>query len=217
MFLSRIALNVNKRETMQVLASPQMLHGAVEQIHDGERQRNLWRIDRLSDTSYLLVLSPQRPDMQRIADQYGFPDSDQPFETKDYDKLLARLQSGQTWQFRLRANPVRSSSQEKTDSSRRGKVFAHVTQDQQKQWLQSRAPACGFALHDSQFDVVHTEWLKFKKGRQGNHEVTIRTATFEGVLEITDVDRFREILQSGIGRAKAYGCGLLTIMRQGGV
>lgn len=41
--------------------------------------------------------------------------------------------------------------------------------------------------------------------------VTIHTATFEGRLEITDTERFTTTLLSGIGPAKAYGCGLLTL------
>ncbi|RJQ70262.1 MAG: type I-E CRISPR-associated protein Cas6/Cse3/CasE [Desulfobacteraceae bacterium] len=36
---------------------------------------------------------------------------------------------------------------------------------------------------------------------------------FTGALEITDVDKFLETLFKGIGRAKAFGCGLLLIRR----
>jgi CRISPR system Cascade subunit CasE len=65
--------------------------------------------------------------------------------------------------------------------------------------------------------VVHTQWEKFRKGNGGKGEVTLRTATFEGILTISDLERFRRTLLSGIGRAKAYGCGLLTIVRAEGV
>ena len=220
MYLSRIALNANRRETMRVLALPQVLHGAVESSFprsaDRNRERTLWRVDYLKETCYLLVLSKQRPDFTQIAEQFGYPYAERPWETKDYDQLLARLQLGQVWRFRLRANPVHSSFQEKGEPSGRGKVFAHVTQEQQRQWFFERAEACGFMLKENAFDIVHTEWKRFRKAEGSGHQVTLRTATFEGVLTVSDPERFRQSLVSGIGRAKAYGCGLLTIARYGG-
>ncbi|HHV03047.1 MAG TPA: type I-E CRISPR-associated protein Cas6/Cse3/CasE [Bacteroidales bacterium] len=216
MYLSRIALNAKRRKTMQAFTSPQLLHGAVEQSFKGSRRRNLWRIDWLSDVCYLLVLSTEQPDFTHIAEQFGYPDSERQWETRDYDPLLERLRAGQVWRFRLCANPIRSSSREKDESSGRGKVFAHVTQEQQKQWLLSRAETCGFTLEDSVFNVVHTQWYKFRKGKGSGREVKLRTATFEGALTISELDHFKQALLTGIGRAKAYGCGLLTIAHCGG-
>ncbi|MBR7005526.1 MAG: type I-E CRISPR-associated protein Cas6/Cse3/CasE [Candidatus Methanomethylophilaceae archaeon] len=33
------------------------------------------------------------------------------------------------------------------------------------------------------------------------------------MLKVTDADRFRESMVNGIGRAKAYGCGMLTVAK----
>ena len=41
--------------------------------------------------------------------------------------------------------------------------------------------------------------------------VTFRQATFDGVLRVDDPTLLRDSLVSGIGRAKGYGCGLLTL------
>lgn len=215
MYLSRIVLDDKRRETMRMLAAPHLLHGAVEQSFDGARQRNLWRIDWLGDTCYLLVLSTKKPDFTHIAKQMGTLQGETTWESKNYTALLDRVEAGQVWGFRLQANPVRSSSKDKEGASGRGKVFAHVTQAQQKQWLLSRAQACGFTLAEDAFDVVHTQWKRFPKGSGDRREVTLRTATFEGVLTVTDAERFKQALVTGIGRAKAYGCGLMTIMRRG--
>ncbi|HHZ14392.1 MAG TPA: type I-E CRISPR-associated protein Cas6/Cse3/CasE [Clostridiales bacterium] len=212
MFLSRIKLNPRRRETMEALASPQLMHSAVDSSFQGGRQRNLWRIDWLNNACYLLILSPNdNADFSHITKKFGFPDSKDNWEIKNYDILLERLKPGQVWQFRLCANPVRSSFQDKDSRTERGKVFAHVTQDQQKQWLLTRAKSHGFLLDEDLFDVVHTQWLRFNKKGSGSHRVTLRTATFEGILTISDVQPFIDALKFGIGRAKAYGCGLLTI------
>jgi len=36
--------------------------------------------------------------------------------------------------------------------------------------------------------------------------------TYEGILTVTDKERFRKTLIEGIGREKAYGMGLLTVV-----
>jgi len=219
MYLSRVLLNERKRGTVKALASPQVIHGAVESsfcwpTHETSRPRNrlLWRVDHVANRCYLLLLSEELPDLTSLVRRFGYPDVEAKGETKDYTPLLEQLRKGQRWQFRLRANPVRSSASE-ADRSGRGKVFAHVTVEQQMQWLMARAEACGFTLKPDEFSVVHVGWKKFYKGSRGQCQVILRTATFEGLLSIADVERFRASLTHGIGRAKAYGCGLMTIMR----
>jgi CRISPR system Cascade subunit CasE len=41
--------------------------------------------------------------------------------------------------------------------------------------------------------------------------VSLATATYQGRLRVTDADLLRDKLLTGIGPAKAYGCGLLTL------
>lgn len=48
-----------------------------------------------------------------------------------------------------------------------------------------------------------------KPGTRSN--VTLTTATFEGLLRITDPALLRTALLAGVGPSKAYGCGLLTL------
>jgi CRISPR system Cascade subunit CasE len=48
-------------------------------------------------------------------------------------------------------------------------------------------------------------------GRGRGERLSFGTALFEGVLEVEDPDRLREAIAAGIGPAKAFGCGLLSI------
>lgn len=210
MYLSRIALDMANRGTMKALASPNIMHGLVERSFSGEKQRRLWRIDKYNEKYYLLILSMQKPHLVNLVNNIGFPDLVTPYETKSYTPLLDYLRDGQEWQFRLCANPVRSVSKEKGEPSDRGKLYAHVTIAQQKQWLLSRAEEHGFKITDNTFDVIQTDWMNFDKG-SSRHRVTIRSAVFEGWLTISELERFKKTLTHGLGRAKAYGCGLLTI------
>ncbi len=54
---------------------------------------------------------------------------------------------------------------------------------------------------------------KFKKHRGDEHRVSLDGVTFDGVLEVTDADKFREALRNGIGSGKAYGFGLMSVAR----
>ncbi len=206
MYLSRVFLDGQNRETMRLMASPELMHGAVEGCFPEGRQRRLWRLDRLDNRYCLLIVSPVEPDCAVLAARYGFPGAEPAWQTKPYLPLLKRLKQGQTWHFRLRANPVRSVKEE---GRNRGKVMAHVTIQQQKDWLIKRAGDCGFALEENAFEVVHTQWMRFHK-RQG-HLITLRTAVYEGYLSIVDKEVFVQTLLEGVGRAKAYGCGLMTL------
>ncbi|NLZ28288.1 MAG: type I-E CRISPR-associated protein Cas6/Cse3/CasE [Firmicutes bacterium] len=215
MYLSRVALNTRRRDTMAALASPQRLHAAVESSFPpglSVKGRSLWRIDLLANDTYLLVLSEQKPDFTHIVEQFGWPEADQKWETKNYNYLIDQIRVGQRWQFRLRANPAHSVKQsgDEKQSDNRGKVYAHVTARQQEQWLLERAQKNGFALTEGSFRVVHRETRRFRRHQK---TITLGVATFEGVLEVTDLTLFLQALTRGIGRAKAFGCGLLTIMK----
>lgn len=55
-------------------------------------------------------------------------------------------------------------------------------------------------------------WMTPWDGRVGKNLVKIKGVTFDGLLKITDQDRFANAVKHGIGPAKAYGCGLLSVL-----
>jgi len=87
-----------------------------------------------------------------------------------------------------------------------------VTIAQQEQWLMSRQANDGFKVVGETgtptFLVRDRRVLKF---RGSTTNVTLSVATYEGLLTVTEPERFVHGLTHGIGRAKGYGCGLLTI------
>lgn len=215
MYLTRMRLDITRPQTMKALASPNLLHAAVESAFPGARKRRLWRIDQLNGTYYLLLLSQDAPDLTGVARQFGSAATAPQWETKAYAPLLARIAAGTSWQFRLVANPTQSCSPKsggKGAGKQRGAVYAHVTIAQQKEWLMQRAQRHGFALKPDGFSVQHSQWLRFYKNKTG-HFVTLRAVAFEGSLQVTDAALFCETLCQGIGRGKAYGMGMLTVVR----
>lgn len=209
MYLSRIAIDPSRRETMAALATPNKLHGIVEGCFAGERQRSLWRIDWLNGACYLMILSPEQPDFRGVREQLCAPAAEG--VSRDCDALYQKLKEGQAWHFRLCANPTHRNLSDRKTPDARGKIYAYVRRDEQKRWLAARAEACGFTLSDGDFDVVHAQWLSFQKGYAQRHTVSLLRATFEGVLRVADTEKLKAALADGIGREKAYGCGLLTL------
>lgn len=201
MYLSRVELNISNRETMRAIVSPKIFHGAVEHSFDGSRMRRLWRIDDLNGKKYILILSEDIPNLEQFAAKFGFEGK---YEIKNYSLLLNKISDGGIWRFRLTANPSIKSN---------GKVMAHITSYYQKKWLLDRAKDRGFSLNDDDFQIVHSKWYDFyKKSGNGSCRVRMMSVTFEGILQVTDAEKFKETLCRGIGREKAYGQGLITVV-----
>ena len=196
MYLSRVELDPTRRSTMAALAAPQKLHGAVESAFKGERL-------------YLLLLSEDVPELSGVVEQFG---TGAAAETRSYDSLLQRVEPGSSWQFRLTANPTKCCKDPKAPAER-GTVAAHCSTKYQKQWLLDRAAKHGFALREEEFTVTRVQWQHFAK--HGIRPVTLLAVTYEGILRVTDPEQFRALLCQGMGRGKAYGLGLMTVMRGG--
>ncbi len=214
MYLSRIELNRYRNETRKALSSPQIMHASVMSafpcLEEEKDCRVLWRLDSLGPSTYVLVQSPSKPDFSHMVDQFGWPSSDQRWDTLDYDAFLHKIESGQEWRFRLTANPTR-----KITENGRKMIAAHITAEQQKKWLLDRCESNGFSIpeidNDHAFDIVSRKLVDFK--REGK-TVSIQFTSYEGVLKVEDAEKLRHSMLNGIGRAKAYGCGMLTVAKR---
>lgn len=231
MYLTRMPLNAAREETRRLIASPYRLHAAVEAAFPPDMAaaddggRVLWRLDRRTESPrefWLYIVSPEKPDLTHVVEQAGWPLYERLWETRDYQALLDRIENGQRWEFRLKANPVRKVRQDKGRSPNErvvGTIQGHVTVDQQLEWLRSRAESHGFELacDVNGAPAVVVSQRNREAFRRGSDEVTLSTAMYDGMLAVVDADRMRATLCQGIGRAKGFGCGLLTVapVRQG--
>lgn len=222
MFLSHMHLNPGRRGTARLLASPQRMHAAVLLGFPGldtTSERILWRIDQPTPHDVnLLVASPREPDFTHIIEQAGWPTSaESTWRSRPYQPFLDRLSASQCWAFRVRVNPV----VRKRDPERGKRIMTipHLTVAQQEQWLLERAERLGVSFVIGSGDepclkLTHRSTGTFERraaAPAAGREVTIASAQLEGLLQVVDPDLFRSALTKGIGRAKAYGCGLMTL------
>ncbi|MFJ6982585.1 MULTISPECIES: type I-E CRISPR-associated protein Cas6/Cse3/CasE [unclassified Streptomyces] len=230
MFLTRFRLNTARVGARRLLTSPQSMHAAVMASfaeppqHRGEGPRVLWRLDHQSRSEVLLyVVSPDRPDLTHLVEQAGWPTTGG-WQTKPYAPFLDRLATDDTWAFRLTANPVHSIRRHAAEPTKR---TAHVTPHHQLDWLLRRQTDAGFAVVERpepspdglpgawrEVVVHHRDDLAFRKRNESEtraHKVTLTRVTYDGRLRVLDPDALRHTLTSGLGKAKAYGCGLMTL------
>lgn len=244
MYLTRFIVNPTRREARRMLASPYRMHAAVSACFppskptSTEEGRVLWRIDEGQDRgTFCYIVSPSKPSLVSLDEQIGWPDLAPQWETRDYDSLLAKIDAGQRYVFRLKANPVVSRSKASRDG-KSSKRFAHVTTLQMAAWLvgqdiyidtgieaplfmadqSSRAERNGFRVErdgkSNQYMLLvsHVGTQSFERGRGSANRITMSTAQYDGVLTVTDADLFRHALCHGIGHSKGFGCGLMTIV-----
>lgn len=220
-YFTRFQINPRRRATIRLLASPQRLHAAVLSAYPPDAHagsggaRLLWRLDSPSQHELnLFIAGPGQPSLEQLQEECGW--SQQPsWRTAAYDTFLDRLAEGQEWVFRLTANPTRSVAGKRGS---RGAVSAHVTAEQQLSWIMQRQQRHGFGVtrrgDEPQVRVTRRERESFAKGEGGSGaRVTLTRVQYDGVLTVTDPDLLRTALTQGIGRAKAYGCGLMTLAR----
>ncbi|TQN31180.1 CRISPR system Cascade subunit CasE [Haloactinospora alba] len=229
MYLTRFRLNTARMGARKLLSSPQRMHAAVlagfpelTSASSGEG-RVLWRVDRGAKAkAFLYVVSQERPDYTHLVEQAGWPTLEGGWETSDYTPFLEKLTAGDVWAFRLTANPVHKVRT--CDGQEDTKTTPHITQHHQAEWLLQRQEKAGFrvvrkAAGDPHPDgegerelLVHDQRrLEFRKKRGDKSSVSLSAVTFDGRLEVTDPETLRRTLIHGLGRAKAYGCGLMTL------
>jgi CRISPR system Cascade subunit CasE len=214
MFLTRFEINTARRAAWPLVASPQRLHAAVlaafpESRREPVEGRILWRLDRLRHDAALYIVSPDQPDLTHLAEQVGRPTYG--WQTGDYGEFLKRLAAGDRWAFRLQANPIHNARP--VGDATRGKRYAHVTVAQQSEWFLRRAQRLGFTVVDSSSgepDLIVRDRRTQRFQRQ-SRTVTVASVVFEGTLRIDAPETLRAALIEGIGSAKGYGCGLMTL------
>jgi CRISPR system Cascade subunit CasE len=222
LYLSRLIPNPLKREVQRDLADCHNLHRrillAFPDTPEVERAREaygaLYRVDRGRDGLMVLVQSRAAPDWSRLPAGY----LTRPAEVKRIDPNYDQLRPGTELRFRLRANPTRRISARNTTQGEhwRGKRVDLRREEDQLAWLRRKGEVAGFSIlavraRPEVSDVRAMPGTAVHGRRQGTGQLTFGAVTLEGRLRVTDIERFRLALETGIGNGKAYGFGLLSI------
>ncbi len=196
MFLSRLEPNPRHHAARRDLANPYEMHRtldrAVSEALANDSERVLWRVDHNRDghMRHLLVQTRSRPDWGFLPDGYLTA----PAQSKE---VQHELSPGCRFRFRLRANPT---------IKREGKRHALYDPQQRLEWLERKASQGGFRIRS-----VMLSGEERIRARKAGKPITLFAATFDGTLEVIDANVFRAVLELGIGSAKGFGMGLLSV------
>jgi len=128
-------------------------------------------------------------------------------------KYVFSLQKGQKIRFRLRANPIKTIKDEDGRLNQRDEIkkcrVPLIREEDQKAWIERKLEKiCSLDALVFQQEMP----LYFRKSNS-KRAGKIQTVLFDGVLNINDPDALIEMIKNGIGPAKAFGCGLLSMAR----
>jgi len=126
------------------------------------------------------------------------------------EKLAALLASDARYADRLEQSLTRSDKLEWAMKSA-------VDQALEK-WLVSKGESHGFVLCKDGYEQLKLQssgylWHALSEKAKRGTKSGFSSVDFTGELEVRDVDKFEDALFSGIGRSKAFGCGLLMVRR----
>lgn len=216
MYLSRMILNPRARRVQRELANIYQLHRSLMRSFPDDlppEERVLFRVDVDARTGVPTVLlqSHTRPDWAWLTDDgardYLLPNRNIPpaiqppqhLSTKSFDLTF---HEGQRLAFRLRANPT-----VKRDDSRHGLY----REEEQRAWLERKGERDGF--RPLRVTVIQEgnqhAWKPRRDGKR--RKLTHFAVRFDGVLTVTDPEALWETVQRGIGPAKSFGFGLLSL------
>lgn len=240
-YLTKMILNPRSNQVRKEVGNPQELHRTISRAfppienspdlkkHERKTPRNQYNIlyrldiDRHRGKAFLLVQSEHKPDWNFLESNY----SDE-LETKNIGENYGAVENGMNLIFRLQANPTKrvGKSDQKADDkfkpagnkTIRRRVELRTDEDR-TDWLVRQGTRLGFQIGNLKIEPAVRNVISAKEGKISftkkgkNNPITYGSVVFEGVLQVTDADKFREALVNGIGQGKAYGFGLLSVAK----
>ena len=208
--LTRIRLNLAHPTVRRDLADYTALHRTVMQLmpddlgpHPRQTAGALFRLERDHHQPHLLVQSRIPPDLARLPHHYGAADS------HDLTSMFRALTAGRPVRYRITVNPSQRSRRPpgpgENSLPKHGRVLA-LDDTAALAWWHRRATQAGLHLHTTSYEPK-----PFHRSAHHQNSPVHRLFQFDGTALITDPAALTETLLTGIGRAKSYGAGLLSL------
>ncbi|SFU56794.1 type I-E CRISPR-associated protein Cas6/Cse3/CasE [Pseudoduganella namucuonensis] len=202
-------LHLSRRDCQALrLTDPYSLHRVVYSLFSDVRNETEKQASESSGIQFAdmggdvhgrkVLLLSDRPPAANVDGQYGEVQS---------RHLPESFFSQRNFRFTVVINPTRREHASKKLVPVRGREAI-------AEWFVSRSEASwGFAVDPQRLQVERVEVLRFKDKTQ--RDVTLAQARLQGVLRVSDPETFRHSFARGIGRGRAFGCGLLQIVPLG--
>ena len=151
-------------------------------------------------------------------------------ETRPYDP---QLQAGELVRFDLRVNPTttESKTRKRHDILMHAKYQARAeglspdeiaerVETSSRQWLVKRPMGLRILLNPNDLpdgladSLVVSRYQQHRvRARKHDEQLMFSSVNYSGMAEVIDPNALRKTLFEGVGRCKAFGCGLLLVRR----
>lgn len=181
---------------------------------DPDRRRDfVYRLDQRDGRPEVMAYASRMPEGGRLWEVQGKPFSPD-------------LRAGDRLRFSVRVNPVVQRGRQRIDAvydallrlrgdagGDAGADRALVAAEQGAAWFGERALRLGLEPEGVPAAFDYRTQLLRKSADAGDKPFRLSTLEISGQARVTDPDALRAALAGGVGRAKAYGCGMLMIAR----
>lgn len=205
MYISKVILDRRAPSIWQCLSNCQDMHRNIMKMFESSRKEAgvLYRMYLKNSEASVYVLSQIEPINAEL------PHGMKLIGTKEISSLINTFNKGECFAFDLLAAPSKKIDIENKKNSRRR---ALQTQEERLEWLNSKAASGGFIINSVQ-ECGKERYYGTHNAENGG-KMVIDAIHFQGSLCIDDRDKFVSMYKSGIGPGKAYGLGMILLMRR---
>jgi len=203
MYLSRLTLN-SSRMAVLLVSNSYRVHQRLRMACEDDPHL-LFRIEENAQgVNQILVQSQNEPDWKKAFDD--FPVLLRPPECKPF---RPQLKDGDSYRFRLLANPTVKKTVDHDGEQKKARLGL-LNEEAQQDWLQRKIEAAGSRVLASRTLPRGFQHSRKNPSKDENHQTHL-SVLFEGFLLVNDASLLQAVLETGIGSAKGFGFGLLSL------
>lgn len=215
-WLARLTLDASRADVRNELRDAVAMHRRVMSLFpdlpeiEGARSHfgvlhRVEQADQAERQVVLMVQSNTKVAPERLPDGYAVDSA-----SRNIEPLLYAFAHGRRLSYRCDANPVRRPGHTTREIYKNLPPLVALHGRHADDWWHRRAGLAGLKVYTH---LSHP--LDAAVGRSGKGGATQKVrhhrVRFEGTAEIVDPDALRAAVVGGVGKGRAYGCGLLTI------
>jgi len=234
MFFSRITLKpeVGRIQLLKQMGRNQyQLHQLLWNLFEGKSTRKNGKGKELADFHYRADYPDKRLLVYLVSDREPKNrDGIWDIQSRLYEPVIEK---GQTWQFYLRVNPtislygrtknkrhdglmhakrlLQQSFEEQNRTPDRYEIWA-AQQSAAKDWLIKRESKIGAYIDPANL-IIDNYRQEIVVTNSSDDGIRFSSVDLTGLFTITEPEKLKEILFRGLGKSKAFGCGLMLVKR----
>lgn len=202
MYFTALTFDLHSPMTYRFLNNPECAHAEILSLFPDGSPRPLFRIDDAKDGKIVYMVSQDMPDVNRWNNRFAIDRNASLCRSASYDRFLETVKNGDVLNFKITAAPTKTTEGKKISLNYRTAM----------EWMERKIKDAGASVIDGTLLQTDERAVRFKKNPHSDAHIYYRSRTYEGVLTVTDRERFTKMLTEGIGRQKAYGCGMMTVV-----